>query len=345
MSTRTENKMRRNRGRWWWTVIAGAAIAVSGCESACPRTHLDLTLHGGFGYVLNSDWTIEAGFMKSVTNPPWSPSCDVQQLGVVLSIADGTIVSPPGQAVKIDVTNAVVTFDGVGTKGVKMHGVLGPHLQKASSMTSAAGATAAANGPKGQKQPVPRTSDPDWEDLFWVPHTRLSFLDRGIDPQWRSNAVTGRVVLAGGEIAAGVPSDGAAVNGLWEFRKGGTAPQYQQSITDRLRYKTEVNGDQIVINIDDTVLGMKHIVVAPIDNRHVVGLILAGRHGAQKPIQVNDPLGHFCTFYQLLDLAKRPHESEQLIPYYIGGAAPLTSGPGATGKEPTPGLFCPGDWP
>jgi hypothetical protein len=163
MSTRTEESMRRSRGRWWWTAVAGAAaLALSGCASACPHTttHLDLTLHGGFGYVLNPDFTVEAGFMKSINKPAWNPTCDVTQLGVYLKVDDGNIVSPAGQAPTIDITNAVVTFGGVGTSAVDMKGSLGQHLQKGTHITG---------GPGGKKQPAPRVADTDWEDLYWVP--------------------------------------------------------------------------------------------------------------------------------------------------------------------------------
>ena len=204
-----------------WTVVAGAALAVSGCESACPRTHLDLTLHGGFGYVLNPDLTVEAGFMKDIS----TASCDVKQLGIDLKVDDGTIVSPAGSPLSFPVANAVVTIDGLGTGAVALKGVVGSPLAKANaSSTTAAMAAAAASGPGGKNQPMPRTADNDWEDLFWVPHTRLNYPDKRIDPDWRTKAVTGRIVLTGACAVRRVPSDGAALNGLWSSaRRPGTS--------------------------------------------------------------------------------------------------------------------------
>ncbi len=172
--------------------------------------------------MLNPDLTVEAGFMKSIA----TATCEVTQLGVDLKVDDGTVVSPAGPQTTWEVTNAVVTFNGIGSDAVSLKGVMATPLKTASapaapppSASSAAAAlAAAAQGPKGGMQPAPRAGDDDWEDLFWVPHTRLSYMNRGIDPSWRTNAVTGRVVLAGGMLSAGMPSDGAAVNGLWELR-------------------------------------------------------------------------------------------------------------------------------
>ncbi len=61
------------------------------------------------------------------------------------------------------------------------------------------------------------------------------------------------------------------------------------------------------------------------------------------PIKVGDPLGHFCTFYQLLDPNHAPTPDEQLIPYFLGAGS--TSGTTSSNAQPTPGFYCPGDWP
>jgi hypothetical protein len=340
MSTRTEEIMKGSRWRWWCVAVAGAAIAASGCS----RTNLDLTLHGGFGYVVNPDLTVEAGFMKSIADT----SCTVTQLGVDLRVDDGQIIDPPNSPPTFLVTNAVITFDGVGTGAVDLTGVTGPQLRTASAMPATPAAVgsmaaAAASGPGGANQPTPRVADDDWRDLFWVPHTRLNYGDKPIDPQWRQNAVTGRAVLGGGLLSAGTPSDGAAVNGIWEFTRTSDNTSYKQAITDRLHYKTSIRGGKIVINIT-TGSVTKKIVVAPIDKRRTVGLILMGRHVSQAPtIQIGDPLKHFCTFYQLLQVDKRPSPSEQLIPHFLGSGTPYN--PSNPTGHPTPGLYCPGDFP
>jgi len=277
--------------------------------------------------------------------------CKVPQLGVDLKIDDGQIISPVGSPTTIEVSTNVVTLGG-SSGAVRLDGIPGAHLKPSASAPSAAAvsnaATTAMSGPGGNKQPSPRLMDDDWRDLFWVPHTRLNYLDRPVDPNWRTNAVTGYMTLAGGRITAGTPSDGASVNGLWEFRTKtpGSRPTYQQAITDRLRYFTDVSGTNVTITLTDAATGVvkQQIVVAPVDNRKTVGLILAGRHSAQMPIEIGDPLEHFCTFYQMMQKEYRPGVNDQLIPYFIGDGSTPNSTLG-TGAQPTPGLYCPGDWP
>src|SRR5712671_3601947 len=161
MSTRSEDSMRRSRGPWWWVAIAGAAIAASGC-SGCPSTKLDLTLHGGFGYVLNPDFTVEAGFMRSIDERS-SGGCYVPQLGVDLIVDDGQITSPANWPTTFEVTDKIVTFDGAGTGAVGITGVLGPHLKNTNaSVTATSMANLAKKGPGNATIPTPHLSEGDW---------------------------------------------------------------------------------------------------------------------------------------------------------------------------------------
>ena len=335
--------MRRSRGRWWFLFVAAGAVAASGCPGASPKTHLQLTLHGGFGYVINSDLTVEAGFMNSITSQDL-PGCDVEQLGVDLKVDDGTIVSaPPGWP--FPVTKKIITFEGVGRGAVDLKGVLKPHLKTSPvtpSLHDIQVAAQAAKAAPGGFQPPARTSEKDWQDLFWVPHTRLNYLASKVDKDWRTKAVTGRIVLAGGELTGGSPSDAAAVNGLWEFRDDAKSQMpYTQAITDRLHFNTDVRANQIVINLVDAT-GRQQLIVAPKDSRQTVGLILAGRHAHQMPIHIGDRLEHFCTFYQLIEAAHRPAANERLMPHFLGNGASSTI---PINEQPTPGFFCPGDMP
>jgi len=312
----------------------------------CSSTTLDVTLHGGFGYVVDPDLAIEAGFMKSSA----TPSCDVPQFGANLRIDDGKIVSPPNHATTFPVTQSVVTFDGTGTSPVTLTGVLAPHMKSAATGGAKPGsttlATLALQGPGSGTRPMPGTNEDDWRDLYWMPHTRLNYWDDPIDPNWPTNAVTGRVKLTGGVLSAGIPSDGAAVNGLWEFKTtSGKFPSYQQAITDRLHYRSQVSGGTITINVMGPM--PETIVVAPIDNRKTVGIVIVGIHGGDSmPIGLNDPLKHFCTFYQMLKIDNRPGADDQLIPYFKGAGTTSNGAPTVpSGGQPTPGAYCPGDWP
>src|SRR5438067_4001010 len=118
MSMRTEESMKRSLGRWWCValgVVAFGAPACGGSGSGSnanaswrsslsssfsglfgprPSTTLEMTLHGGFAYVLGSGFTVEAGFMNSIDEG--AGKCQVTQLGVDLKIDDGQITSPQG---------------------------------------------------------------------------------------------------------------------------------------------------------------------------------------------------------------------------------------------------------
>jgi len=334
--------MERSLRRCWFAALGAAAVAISACSSACPHTDLDLTLHGGFGYVMNPDLTVEAGFMKSwhETDPM---GCQVDQLGVDLKIDDGQILSPANWPLSIPVKDAVVSFEGADTGAVTVTGVLAGPLKQLTTGTAATSMAAVAGaGPSAQKLPMPRLGDDDWRDLFWVPHTRMNFWNKAIDPMWRTNAASGRVVLGAGTLSAGIPSDGAAVNGLWEFKTKRGVVSHQQAITDRLHFRTRVRGSTVVINLTVGSVTTK-IEVAPIDNRKTVGIFLVGRHtGSQMPPALNGPLDHFCTFYRLL--ADPPSVDDRLIPYFVGNGN-ATGGTNPPNGQPTPGLFCPGDWP
>jgi hypothetical protein len=293
---------------------------------------------------VNPNFTVEAGFMKSIDERS-TGGCYVTQLGVDLMIDDGQITSPANWPTTFEVTDKIVTFDGAATGAVSMAGVLETHLKATNATVTAASMSGVSTqGPGGKQVPSPLASDGDWRDLFWVPHTRLNYWDRPIDPLWRTNAVTGRAVLGGGVLSAGIPSDGAAVTGIWEFRRMSDNFTYKQSITDRLHYRTSMSGTAITINLQDAAGTVTKVVVQPIDNRKTVGLILVGRHASQMPINIGDPLEHFCTFYQLLKKESRPTTPEQLVPYFLGIPGAVSGTSGMTG-QPTPGYYCPGDWP
>ena len=357
--------MKRSLGRWWCVALGVVAFGAPACggsgsgSSATasasstsslssrfsglfgsrPRTTLELTLHGGFAYVLGSGFTVEAGFMKSIDEG--AGKCQVTQLGVDLKIDDGQITSPSGWPMVFPVQDYVITFDGIGTDEVRLDGALESSLKGTNTTTPPA--AAAANGPGGPR-PNPRATDKQWNDIFWVSHTRLNFFTVFIDDDWRTKAVTGRVVMAGGTLSAGMPSDGAAVNGMWEFRSKNGAKAQKHAITDRLHYATTINAKEITITLTPKVGVATKVVVTPVDGRKTVGLVLMGRHASTMPINVGDPIDHFCTFYQIIKADRRPAYEDLLIPYYVGdGREAVGAAPPA--DQPTPGAFCPGDWP
>jgi hypothetical protein len=221
----------------------------------------------------------------------------------------------------------VIRIDGLGTSGV---GLSGQGLSSSSAPPLAA-------------QPSPRTHEDDWKDMFWVPRTRLHYSSTRVDPNWRTAKVDGRLVLAGGSLSGGSPSDGAAVNGIWEFKRESDQMSVKQAITDRTRYSTRISASQVVINLTGP-NGVTKLVVEPLDpqKRRTVGIILTGRHASTVPVKIDigDPIVDFCAFYEMLETV--PAKKDKLIPHFAG--VPAVPGAPQFG-QPTPGLFCPGDWP
>ena len=143
-------------------------------------------------------------------------------------------------------------------------------------------------------------------------------------------------------MVASTPSDGAAVLGTWEFKKASDPSKiYEQSLTDRVKYSARLKGKQIVINLNGATRGLKKIVIEPVGNRPV-SLILLGKHPAQPPGAVHSgaSIDHFCAFYQLL--LPVPADGDQFKPTFNG--VPAASTIPSTGA-PSPGVYCPGDWP
>jgi len=327
--------MRRGLGRAWLVVVAAATMAPSGC----PNTKVELTMLGGFGYVVNPDLTMSAGFMKS----SMTPTCHVPQFGVQLTIDEGEIVSPAGYPARIDVTNDIVTLAGLTHGAVDFSGKIGRHLKRPTVASSDA-AMSNPGSPNNSPQP-PRSDERHWTDLFWIPHTRLSYLDKRLDG-WQDRAVTGYLTVGGGTLSAGIPSNPDYMDAIWEFRTS-TATKYKQAITDRLHWKGEVASPALVILLEDrTTHDKRRIIVAPSPKRHTVGLTLVGLHDPDDmmPPGAGDPLKHFCTFYQMIDPATPIPPVDRLMPY-LGGSMNSSTGAMPANAQPTPGAYCPGDWP
>jgi hypothetical protein len=315
-----EERMRRSRHKWW--SVATVAVVVTG--AACSRTKLEVTAHGGFAYIQSEDKKrVDIAFLKSVNNP----DCVVDQLGAELMVDDGKVIEPADGQTKFELSGYVVSFENANNSGVTVIG--GP------------------DRPSAPFHPVDPRRDDDWKDAKWVPYTRPNYSGNKLRADWQS-MVGGWVKLTQGVVNAGKPSDGAAVLGTWKFKRASDTTTFEQSISDRVNYAAWLRGNRIVINLVDAKSGVQKqkIVIEPLDKRKTVGLMLRGKHPPQTPGQINvgDPIAHFCAFYELLD--PKPTKAEQLIPHYNG--VPSTSPMAQNlppGGQPTPGAYCPGDWP
>jgi hypothetical protein len=252
--------------------------------------------------------------MKSVrSHDSQGNTCHVHQLGVDLKVDDGRIVYRPdkSETTTINVTNAFVTFEGM-----------------------TCGATTCVRGTPPSATPAlpnasARTDDGGWEDMFWVPSIDDRNPSARLAMNWREK-LSGRVVLTGGTLRGGMPSEGAAVNHWFDF-KDSQGKKSSQAITDRTIYSTQVRGTQVVLHVDSQIY-----VIEPIDGRKTVGLILVGRHETDHPMQGGDKMTDFCAFYELLE--NPPPIADRLIPEFVKPSTP----PGSQGGQPSPGLFCSG---
>jgi hypothetical protein len=295
----------------------GAAITSAACQSFCPSTPLEIEVYGGFAYVKSAqNHELDIAFLKS-TN---TASCNVTQLGVDLMVVSGNIIEPanPPASRMFDLGGAVVT---VGD-------------------TSPSNQLAAVRGgrPDPPYHPANPNNDADWEDLKWVPGTRSDYPNSTLNPNWPS-IVDGYIKLTNGRIVGAHPGDVVVKDSVFEFRKANGTGSFTQAITDTTKYLARVRGNQVVLSLTGARSGINRIVVQSVDGAPIK-LKLMGRHAAQTPatLALDDPIAHFCAFYELLTPV--PPAAEQLIPHFKGVAAAQPSGSSGA----SPGLLCPGDY-
>jgi hypothetical protein len=314
--------MNVGRLRWRAAAVLGAATVAAACSDACPRTNVELTAHGGFAYIEGPSGTVNIAFLKDVDKP--AVNCTVKQLGVELKVDDGRVVDPPG-VTSFDPVGSVMSFEGANTSGVTLIG------------------TGKASAPFRPANPM---NEDDWKDLKWTANTRHMYPGNPVSPNWPT-LVNGYVQLTQGLMQAGKPSDAAAVLGTWTFQKTpADNSSFEQAISDRTRYLVTLRSRQVVIKLTGPSGAVKRIVIEPTDARRTVGLVLIGKHPPQTPaiIRPGEPIAHFCAYYELL--TNPVAEADRFIPHFKGATLPTTSSPGApAGAGPSPGAFCPGDWP
>jgi hypothetical protein len=309
--------MRFSGRRMLSLAVLAAALTSAACQSFCPSTPLELEAYGGFAYVQSpQDSQLDIAFLKS-TN---TATCQVTQLGVDLMVVAGNIIEPanPPASRMFDLGGAVVT---VGD-------------------TSASAPLAALRGnrPAAPYHPTNTDNDADWEDLKWVPGTRPDYPNSTLNPNWPS-MVDGHVKLTHGRIVGAHPGDVVVKDSVFEFRKANGNGSFKQAITDTTKYLAHVRGDRVVLLLTGARSGITRIVVQSVDGAPIK-LKLMGRHATQTPatLAVDDPIAHFCAFYELLTPV--PPAAEQLIPHFKG----IQAVAGSVGSVASPGLLCPGDW-
>ena len=327
----------------WVLVVAVIIVMIAVWYVAQPKTTLDIEIAGGFAYVTpqpgSTDNHVEVAYLNSWTYKedidPATPGdevvCDVQQIGTKLKLVTGSIVDfapstfpiPGNREFMLD--KAVVTF---------------PAVEAASQSLSI---NRNPPWPPTPAEPGNPDNDPEWEDLKWVPslseyHKTLTPA-HSLDPNWR-NIVNGRVVLRGGALKAGYPTNSRFRRGRLDFKRNGVSKVV--AATDKTVYSItlptrELPNGNLEILFSGASSGLTKLVIKP-DNK-VVAFTLNGIHNMGAPIPApGAELKDFCTFYQLFQPPVKA--AEYVRPYYV--AAP--PGPGGGGGAGSPGFFCPGDW-
>jgi hypothetical protein len=307
--------------RYWWVLLIAVVVLFFVFVYRRPpgvTTELQLEAYGGFAYIPNPAGNrLDIAYLKT-TNVP---GCNVTQLGVELRVIEGNIVEPanyPDRSKTFDLAGAVVKFPDLATTSTPLAAVRG------------ARPTAAPFGPQDPKR------DDEWHDLKWVPSALSEVPGARLNPAWEG-LVDGRLELKGGTIRALYPSDVVVRDAVFEFKNATTS--FRQAITDRTEYLVSVPSDRVVMTLTGQKQGITRIVVTPQVPGGRVRLKLSGIH-EQPPAPL--PMGHVlkehCAFYQLMDPV--PPQGAWFIPELTTPAAAAT----ATGGQPSPGRFCPGDW-
>jgi hypothetical protein len=313
-------------GRKWLLLLVVLIVAVLLLVYRCvftnctpptvSTTHLTMDSEGGFAYVkVPAADEIDIAFLKDthVTD------CEVDQLGVKLMVAKGTLIEPNTQPIDgFDLGGATITFGDFGSTTAPLVANRGPVP------------------PPSPGQPADPTDEAQWTDLKWVASVKDHY-QAALSSTWM-NKIDGRVRVTRGTLIGLHPSDLVAQKGVWEFKGGQNAPApFIQAMTDATRYTVDVSGEQVVVRLDQARSNLSQIVVRA-DANHQVVLKMVGVHAnTPSAIPPGTPIHHYCAFYQLIDPV--PASTAWLIPYWKGDPKlPSNKGQGS------PGGLCPGDY-
>jgi hypothetical protein len=320
----------------WVYAVGGLALVAGGVtvwqssgpqpaalSTAQPSVQLELEAYGGFAYIREPD-TLNIAFLKTTNRP--ADNCHVEQLGTDLFVVSGNIEAPVGPTRKFDVGGAVVTFPGLAASG--------PLLET-------------DRGARPYGRPARPHEEDQWHNLKWVagissgaPGT--DYPESMLRPDWKS-VIDGRVEIIRGSVRAAHPSDVAIQMAIFDFKRpADTSPAFAHAMTDRTVWTAEVPGDGVEIAITGGRGTVSSLVVKPTLPNRPVRLKLIGRHahGVAPAMAEGDALSHFCAFYDLMPDSSRPAHAAQLVPH-IKDLPVLGNGAG----RPSPGPYCPGDWP
>jgi hypothetical protein len=305
-------------------------IVLPACKPK-PSTTLEIEITGGFAFVPSpQDQMLEVAYLNDVEikEADGTVSCSVEQIGTELIVVRGDISQdvPPAPEDRIfDLNGWVVNFPALDKAKLKFAGYR----------------------PKGMPNPVVPGSTGNWSNPQYVPAIKDHHSLSGIKQNWRE-LVNGRVVLRGGKIVGGVPSDPLMQQAKFDFRLAGTSIG-KAAVTDRMIYTVDVPDDKVEVVFTNSKMESKRLVLTPPAKNKPVRLVLRGLHAmpAAGAYANNVELKDFCAFYSLLDqdvpLPKRLRLFyEAPTPQQVASTVPQNFGP--IKSQPSPGFYCSGDW-
>jgi hypothetical protein len=323
-------------------VIALVAIPLTAYYYYVVRSaKLTLTIEitGGFAYVSPNagDNHLNIAYLDTWTDA----ACPVEQVGTEMKLIVGDIVAhepsakplPPDREFKLD--KAIVRFPAVEAANQALTMVRDKFTDP----------------PPGPANP---DDDKEWKkNLKWIPSIKEYHSGTTIRPDWRDK-VNGRMELRGGEIVATTPSIPTYKKAKFDFRQNGVS-KHKVSTTDKSIYTikipiSDLPGGNLEITLSNATNGFTKLVIKPQGNKVELQLTGLHKHGAPD-LYDGDPLTDFCTFYQLLE--PMPAPADFLVPHFMKAPALASTAPSTnaattnalTGAgQPSPGLYCFGDW-
>lgn len=330
--------------RLMYTALVVAVVAIPVVyyitKVRSPKLTLTIEISGGFAYVSPNagDNHLNIAYLNSWENG----DCKVEQVGTELKVMVGDIVDhqpsskPIPASREFDLDKAIVRFPALEAANQ-------PLIMVRDKFTD----------------PPPGPANPDdaneWKkNLKWIPSIKEFHSGSTIRPDWPT-VVNGRVELRGGEIVATLPTIPGYKKDKFDFKQNGIS-KHKVSTTDKSIYSiripvSDLPGGNLEITLTDATSGFTKLVLKPQGNK--VELRLTGLHKMGLPdLEDGDELTDFCTFYQLLQ--PMPAPQDRLKVFYMKTPLSPPSPPSAstapaptnalTYGQPSPGIYCIGDW-
>lgn len=173
------------------------------------------------------------------------------------------------------------------------------------------------DGASSWPEPPSNANDPAaWRDARFLADMKPLNGDGRIDPALVGagegsaslpRSVAARIYLEGGLVEAGMPSQQAHRDDVFEFRSAGHEPRMRQALTDTIRWSLETNAAPVIVEIVPVAGGpVKRLVLKPSAGAHSLFVsnlpaenVPSAHHHALSPEEM--AALHFGVYYELLE--------------------------------------------